>query len=377
MSSNDERFMRRALELSRRAPFTSPNPRVGAVVVRGGEVIGEGWHEGAGTPHAEVRALEGIDARGAVMYVTLEPCAHHGRTPPCAPHVVEAGIATVVAAVADPDRRVSGEGFDYLRSHGVQVIEGVLADDATRLNAAYFYHRSTGRPRLTLKLALSLDGRLAAPDGSARWISGEAARKRVHQHRMAADAILIGAGSVLADDPELTVRAIPSVRQPARVVVDARGRVSPDAKVFAHGAEVIVATTEAAPHDVQTAWKEAGAEVLVLPAAGEGVDLGALMKSLGGRGFVEVYCEGGAELATSLLADDIVEQLEFHYGPIVLGRGGPELGDVGVGSMVEALSFETVAVEELDGDVLVTLVKELRPAPKAPALPHSAEPWCR
>jgi diaminohydroxyphosphoribosylaminopyrimidine deaminase/5-amino-6-(5-phosphoribosylamino)uracil reductase len=377
VSRGDEHFMARALELARRPAFTSPNPKVGAVVVRAGEILGEGWHEGAGTPHAEIQALDGIDARGATLYINLEPCVHHGRTPPCAPELVSAGIARVIAAMEDPDERVRGGGFDYLRSHGIEVVSGVLADEARLLNAAYLHHKITGRPFVTLKLALSLDGRLAAPDRSARWITKEAARARVHTRRLEVDAVLIGAGSVIDDDPELTVRAVPAPRQPARVIVDSKGRVPPKRKVFAPGAQVIVATTAHSSHDVQTAWKEAGAEVVVLPAGTSGIELEALLADLGGRGFVEIYCEGGAELATSLLARDLVDRLEFHYGSIILGRGGPELGELGVRTMADALGFRTVQVETLDGDILVTLARDLRPAPKATALPHSAEPWSR
>lgn len=357
VSRSDERFMARALELARRAPFTSPNPRVGAVVVRDDEVIGEGWHEGAGTPHAEITALDGVDARGATLYCVLEPCVHHGRMPPCTPQLVSAGIARVVTAIEDPDERVRGAGFDYLSSHGIEVSNGLLADEARMLNLAYIHQRTTGRPLVTLKLALSLDGRLAAPNRSSRWITSEAARARVHAQRLEADAVLIGAGSVISDNPELTARAVSAPRQPARVIVDARGRVPPESNVFAPNAQVIVATTEESSHDVQTAWKEAGAEVVVLPASGGGVELDALVAHLGTRGFVEVYCEGGAELATSLLGSDLVDRLELHYGSIVLGRGGPEVGELGVSTMEDAVRFRTVEVEMLDGDVLATYMR--------------------
>lgn len=356
MATTDQEFMARALELARSEPFTAPNPRVGAVVVRDGRVIGEGFHRGAGTPHAEAVALDGVDAAEATLYVNLEPCSHHGRMPPCAPAIVAAGVTRVVAAIEDPDPKVAGAGFAHLRAGGVEVVTGVLADEARRLNAGFLKQRTTGRPVVTLKLALSLDGRLAAPDGSARWITGEQARARVHARRLEVDAIVTGSGTVLADDPELTVRAVPADRQPARVILDARGRVPAGAKVFASPGETIVVTTEASSHEAQLAWKEAGAEV-VLVGSGPvgGVDLGALLDLLGRRGWHELYFEAGATLAAALLRDGLVDRLELHYGAVLLGAGGPELGDVGVASLSSAPRFEVVRVETLGDDVIVEL----------------------
>ncbi|MGH2807694.1 MAG: bifunctional diaminohydroxyphosphoribosylaminopyrimidine deaminase/5-amino-6-(5-phosphoribosylamino)uracil reductase RibD, partial [Actinomycetota bacterium] len=204
---DDRFFMARAIELARIPLHTSPNPRVGAVVVRDGEVIGEGYHFGAGRPHAETEALRGVDdARGATVYVNLEPCMHRAETPPCAPALVEAGVARVVAALEDPDERVRGRGFEYLREHGVEVTGGVMAAEARALNAAFIHQRTTGRPLVTLKLALTIDGRLAASDGTSRWVTGPEARAVVHRRRAETDAILVGSGTVLADDPSLTAR---------------------------------------------------------------------------------------------------------------------------------------------------------------------------
>jgi diaminohydroxyphosphoribosylaminopyrimidine deaminase / 5-amino-6-(5-phosphoribosylamino)uracil reductase len=354
MGRGDEKHMRRALELARMAPYTNGNPRVGAVVVRDQAVVGEGFHLGSGHPHAETEALRGVEARGATMYVTLEPCNHQAGTPPCAPALVDAGLARVVVAIADPDVRVQGSGIDYLRGHGVEVEVGVLEDDARELNAAFIHHRTTGRPLVVLKLALTVDGRLAAADGSSQWITGEEARRRVHKARLDADGVLVGAGTVVADDPSLTVRAVEAPRQPHRVVVDSSGRVPPRANVFASEGNVVVATTATSPHEVQTAWKEAGAEVLVLPESDEGVDLAALVADLGGRGWLEVYCEGGAGLATSLLRDGLVDRLEVHYGPVVVGSG-PSLGDLGIASMAEAQRWTTTTVERAGDDVIVSL----------------------
>jgi diaminohydroxyphosphoribosylaminopyrimidine deaminase/5-amino-6-(5-phosphoribosylamino)uracil reductase len=354
MGRGDENHMRRALELARRAPYTNGNPRVGAVVVRRDAVVGEGFHLGSGHPHAETEALRGVDARGATMYVTLEPCNHQGGTPPCAPALVDSGLARVVVAIADPDERVRGSGIDHLRGHGIEVEIGVLEDDARELNAAFIHHRTTDRPLVVLKLALTLDGRLAAADGSSRWITGEEARRRVHEARLAADAVLVGAGTVVTDDPSLTVRAVDAARQPHRVVVDSSGRVAPTARVFASQGTVVLATIASSPHEVQTAWKEAGAEVLVLPESAEGVDLPALVANLGARGWLEVYCEGGAALATSLLRDGLVDRLELHYGPVIVGSG-PSLEDLGIATLTAAQRWSTAAVDRAGDDVIVSL----------------------
>lgn len=356
MSAEDERHMTRAIELARQPGYTSPNPRVGAVVVRAGAVVAEGAHEGAGAPHAEAAALEGTDARDATLYVTLEPCAHSGRTPPCAPSIVEAGIARVVAAMADPDERTRGRGFDYLRARGVEVTIGVLEDRARRLNRRWTHQRITKRPWVTLKLALSVDGRLAAPDGSSRWITGPGARADVHARRLEADAVMVGAGTVVADDPSLTARSAAAPRQSATIVVDARGRVAPHARLFAND-RVVIVTTDEAPPDVCLGWKNAGAEVLVVPGSSGGVDLAAMLDELGGGvgshdNLVEVYCEGGAALATSLLAGGLIDRLELWHGAVALGAPGPALGSLGVCSMADAARLSLVEVRRVDDDIL-------------------------
>lgn len=359
VASDDERFMERALDLARSHPFTSPNPRVGAVLVRGGVIVSEGAHEAAGRPHAEVIALADADARGATLYVGLEPCSHQGRTPPCVTEIVEAGVSRVVAAIEDPDPRVGGDGFAALEDAGIEVTRGVLEDEAGLLNAPYIHHRRTGRSFVNLKLALTLDGRMAAPDGSARWITGAETRLAVHRRRAEAGAVMVGSGTVLADDPQLTAREVEVPRQPLRVVLDARGRIIPPRRVFDDAAPTLIATTGNAPHEVQTAWKEAGAEVVVLSATDQGhVDLEELVTHLGARDVLEVYCEGGAELATALLKDDLVDRLEIHYGPVVVGRGGPDVGDLDVIAMKDAVRFRTVDVDRSGDDVVVTLMRE-------------------
>jgi diaminohydroxyphosphoribosylaminopyrimidine deaminase/5-amino-6-(5-phosphoribosylamino)uracil reductase len=355
--SNDGYFMRRALQLAARPPFTSPNPRVGAVLVRDGRILAEAVHEGPGTPHAEVLALEGRDGSGATLYVNLEPCVHHGRTPPCTPLLISSRVARVVVAHEDPDERVAGKGIEQLRAAGIDVKVGVLEDEARALNVAYVHQRRTGRSFVTVKLALSIDGRLAAPDGTSEWITGDKARREVHTRRRGVDAVMVGAGTVLADDPQLTVRVVPTTRQPARIVVDARGRMEPTAAVFGDG-EVVVATTDASAHERQVAWKEAGADVLVLSGADGEVDLKELLTRTGDRGWLEIYCEGGAKLATSLLRSDLVNRLEIHHGPLLLGEGGPSLGDLGVGTMAEAQRWRTLDSYRLGDDVIAIWERE-------------------
>lgn len=355
MGSSEQRFMERALELALSVPFTSPNPRVGAVLVKDGRIVGEGAHEGAGTPHAEAVALHAAgDTRGATLYVTLEPCTHVGRTPACAPALIEAGIAGAVVAMADPDPRVGGSGLELLRGAGIDVDVGFLEERAKAVNAPYVHQRRTGRAWLTLKLALTLDGRVAAADGSSRWITGEAARSYVHRRRVEADAVMVGSGTVVHDDPALTVRAHDAARQPAAIVVDPTGRVAADAALLGADRETMVATHEAVAHERRLAWKEAGAEVLVLPALGEGVDLGALLHELGRRGMLEVYCEGGAGLATALLRGDLVDRLELHHGAVLVGAGGPAIGDLGITSMGDASRWKLVSCEVFDDDVMTT-----------------------
>lgn len=352
MTQRDDRFMQRALDLAREPAFTSPNPRVGAVVVRDGRVVGEGAHRGPGTPHAEAGALADVDARGASLYVTLEPCVHRGLTPPCVPLVLAAGIARVVVSLSDPDQRVAGRGLAALREAGVEVETGVLERETRILLVPYLHHRSTGRSFLTLKLALSLDGRLAAGDGSARWISDPEARRLVHAHRVEADAVLVGAGTIAADDPALTARDSSAPRQPVRVIVDSSGRTSATARALTGAGPVLVATGDRAPHEIHTAWKEAGAEVLVLPAGEGGVSLPHLMEELGRRGFVETLCEGGATLASAALRAGVVGRIEVHRGPVLLGSNGIGLGDLGVGTMDDAARWELLD-HRAAGDTIV------------------------
>jgi diaminohydroxyphosphoribosylaminopyrimidine deaminase/5-amino-6-(5-phosphoribosylamino)uracil reductase len=343
-SSEQAHFMRRALELARNGlGLAAPNPMVGAVVVNGGRVVGEGWHDGPGTPHAEVVALKAAAdlARGATLYATLEPCSHHGRTPPCAPAVVEAGIANVVAGVRDPNPAVDGRGFDLLRRAGLSVVEGVLAEEGADLIAGFANHIRSGLPLVTLKMAASLDGKVAARDGSSRWITGEAAREDVHRLRASSGAIVVGAGTASADDPALTVR-LPGYRgrPPLRVLIDATGRTPPTGALFDRTAPTLVATTGACPAESRAAWEASGAEVLVIDEGrGEGqVALRPLLEALGKRDIQDVLLEGGPTVAWAAVEEGVVDVLVLYLAPkLIGGRDAPGvLGGDGVATIADA-----------------------------------------
>ncbi len=329
-TTDDARWMARALRLARRGLYTTdPNPRVGCVLVRDGRVVGEGWHERAGGPHAEVVALRqaGEAAHGATCYVTLEPCSHHGRTPPCADALVAAGVARVVAAMEDPNPRVRGRGLARLRAAGISVASGLMAGPARELNIGFVARMERGRPWLRLKSAASLDGRTAMASGESQWITGPAARRDVQRWRARASAVLTGVDTVLADDPALTVRpdelGVDPGRQPLRVVVDSRLRTPPDARLFRCPGPVLVATTAGADAERVRALEAAGAEVLALAADGQGrVSLPELFRALAAREVNEVHTEAGARLSGALLAAGLADEWLLYQAPTVLGDGG-------------------------------------------------------
>jgi diaminohydroxyphosphoribosylaminopyrimidine deaminase / 5-amino-6-(5-phosphoribosylamino)uracil reductase len=354
--------MRRAIELALGGlGLAAPNPMVGAVVVRDGRVVGEGWHEGPGTPHAEVNALHaaGELARGATMYVTLEPCSHHGRTPPCAPAVGEAGVARVVAAVGDPNPAVDGRGFAMLREAGIGVVQGVLADQGTQLIAGFAKHIRTGLPLVTLKMAASLDGKVAARDGSSRWITGEAARQDVHRLRAASGAILVGAGTAVSDDPSLTVR-LPGFRgrAPLRVLLDATGRTPPAGALFDGSGPTLVATTLTCPPGPRAGWERTGAEVLVLDEPGDSgrVPLDPLMHALGKRDIQDVLIEGGPTVAWAAVEEGVVDRFVLYLAPKLIGGRDATgiLGGEGIASISDAFPVRITGVERIADDVKVT-----------------------
>jgi len=319
-TADDHRFMARALELAERGLYgTTPNPRVGCVIVNGGEVVGEGWHEKAGLPHAEVNALAaaGSRSRGATAYVSLEPCVHQGRTAPCAEALVKAGVARVVAALQDPNPLVAGGGLARLRDQGVAVSCGLLEHEARELNIGFVSRMTRGRPWVRLKVAASLDGRTALNNGRSQWITSEAARRDGHHWRARACAILTGAGTVRDDDPRLTVREVETSRQPLRVVVDSKLETPSTAKIL-EGGGVLVAAAQEDKAKI-AALRARGAEVLVMPNSAGKVELGELFRELARREMNEVHVEAGSRLNGSLLQEGQVDEFLIYLAPSIIG----------------------------------------------------------
>jgi diaminohydroxyphosphoribosylaminopyrimidine deaminase/5-amino-6-(5-phosphoribosylamino)uracil reductase len=321
-SAADHGFMARALQLAQRGLFTTtPNPRVGCVLVRDGRIVGEGWHEKAGMPHAEAAALTAIvgaggTAKGATAYVTLEPCSHFGRTPPCVDALIEAGVVRVVAAMPDPNPLVAGQGLAKLAAAGIAVASGLLAAEAHELNIGFVSRMTRGRPWLRLKVAASLDGKTALNNGVSQWITGPAARRDAHIWRARSCAVLTGIGTVKDDNPRLTVREVPTTRQPLRVVIDSRLETPLDAAVL-EGGNVLIAAAQ--DNDRAADLRARGAEIVILPNAQGKVELADLLQELGRRGINEVLAEAGTRLNGSLLREGCVDELLIYQAPILLG----------------------------------------------------------
>lgn len=362
MGREDAAFMRRALGLGRKGlGRTSPNPPVGAVVVAGGEIVGRGFHRRAGSPHAEVEALAeaGPRARGATLYVTLDPCNHQGRTPPCSDAILAAGVRRVVIGTADPNPHVAGGGARRLAAAGVAVESGVEAGACAELIAGFATWARTGRPLVALKLAATLDGRIATATGASRWITGEPARRFAHRLRDEYDAVMVGAGTVIADDPALTCRR-PGGRDPLRVIVDGRLRVPLAAQVLTKSAApgTLVATTMRSGKKLDALHRRA-ASILTLPGRRGELELGGLLARLGERGLRSVLLEGGAKLAAAALREGVVDRLFVFLAPKLIGGDGvPMLGPLGVRSMAEARAVRVLGVRRLGSDLLISAVPE-------------------
>lgn len=331
-TSNDLGHMAHALRLAARGlGNTWPNPAVGCVIVKDGLVVGRGWTQPGGRPHAEVRALAqaGDQAAGATAYVTLEPCAHHGQTAPCAEALIAARVARVVTALTDPDPRVSGKGHAMLRAAGIVVTEGVLTDQATRMNAGFLKRVTQGLPFLTLKLAATLDGRIATASGESRWITGPQARSKVHAMRLAHDAVMVGSGTALADDPDLTVRDMGAAHQPVRILVDRALRHAPDSRLgrTAKDHPVWVLHGSTAPQPARQTWQDTGAILIDVPERDGQLDLVAALRSLAEKGLTRILSEGGSTLAAALIRAGLVDELALFSGGLLIGaEGHPALG---------------------------------------------------
>ncbi|MDZ4866796.1 MAG: bifunctional diaminohydroxyphosphoribosylaminopyrimidine deaminase/5-amino-6-(5-phosphoribosylamino)uracil reductase RibD [Alphaproteobacteria bacterium] len=350
-----------ALNLARRGlGRVWPNPAVGCVIVKDGNIVGRGWTQDGGRPHAETEALRraGAAARGATAYVTLEPCAHHGKTPPCAEALIAAGIRGVVSALEDPDPRVAGKGHAMLRAANITVDVGARANEAREVNAGFLSRITKDRPMVALKLATTLDGKIALPDGTSRWITGERARAHVHLLRAQFDAVMIGVGTAVADDPELTSR-LPGMNagRIVRIVVDTNARLSPTSKLAntAHKQPVWILT---APNTKAPATLGAKAvEVLHVPAAENGIDLSAALKTLAQRGITRIFVEGGATLAASLVKADLVDNLLWYRAPAIMGEGISALGSLSLGELASLPRFRREETIRLGEDVLETYAR--------------------
>lgn len=356
---NDTRFIRRALTLARRGRGkTSPNPLVGAVVVKNGRIVGEGYHRKAGGPHAEVIALEraGGKAAGATLYISLEPCCHTGKkTPPCTGTIIASGVSRVVVAMEDPNPKVSGKGIRQLEDAGIDVSVGTLGSEAQKLNEVFRKYITTGTPFVRLKIAQTLDGKIATASGESQWITGEASRKHGHRLRSWSDAILVGVETVIHDDPLLTVRSVKG-KSPLRIVVDSTLRTPVSARVVNENPEyTIIASTSAAPAEKLQSLRERGVEVLVVEDENGRASLSALMKALGERGVTSVLIEGGAEIAASALKSRIVDKAFFFIAPRIMG-GKDSLTAIGgksPASLSGAVGLVDVTVRRLGEDLLV------------------------
>ncbi len=357
-------YMEQALSLARLAlGQVSPNPAVGAVVVKGGAVIGQGFTQPPGSPHAEVMALNqaGKEARGATMYVTLEPCAHYGRTPPCTQAIKEAGIIEVHLAMLDPNPLVSGRGKEELEKEGIRVYLGEYEAEAKRLNEAYTKFITTGKPFLIAKFAMSLDGKIATRSGDSKWITGVEARQYVHSLRYTADAIMAGVNTVLIDDPQLTCRCCggrggTAKRQPLRVIVDGKGRTPLSARIFHEPGKTLVAFGRRATPEEKEAFKQAGAELLELSSKEGLVDLNTLMEELGRRGITSVLAEGGGTLLGSLFDSGLVDKVIAFIAPIIIGGEKAKMAVAGEGveKLADSIKLKDVSLEKIGDDFVIT-----------------------
>lgn len=360
MNATDSQWMAQALRLAERGLYTtSPNPRVGCVLVHHGKVVGEGWHERAGEPHAEVHALHaaGAEARGATAYVTLEPCSHHGRTPPCADALIAAGVRRVVVATQDPNPLVAGQGISKLRKADIEVECGLMEGTARDLNIGFFSRMTRATPWVRSKIAASLDGRTALANGTSKWITGEAARRDVQHWRARSCVVLTGIGTVLADDPQLNVREIETGRQPLRVVVDSELRTSLNARILADGLLIYTASEDA---DKRAALQACRAEVVVLAAGGQ-VNLPAVLSDLAQRGINEVLVEAGRTLNGALLKAGVVDELVLYLAPQLLGDAARGLADLGELTQLQqrvALQWQDVRQVGSDLRIVARISKE-------------------
>ena len=358
---DDQKFMQMALDLAIKGEgFTSPNPMVGAVVVKNGKLVGGGYHEVVGGAHAEVNAIDaaGKLASGATLYVTLEPCNHTGRTPPCTQKILDAGISRVVVAMPDPNENVAGGGLKYLAQHGLQVTTGVCEEQARKQNEAFIKYITTGRPFVTAKCAATLDGRIATRTGDSKWVTGEASRRYVHRLRHAVDAIMVGINTVRKDDPSLTTRLDDGKgKDPVRIILDTHLSIAPSARVLqqASDAETILVAGKGLADSKKTVFEKAGIRVIEAPLTHNQIDMAALMGPLGAMENSSLLIEGGSQVMASAFRAGIIDKVQFFYAPKILGGddGIPICSGPGAELMRESIALEDITVQRFDDDVLI------------------------
>jgi diaminohydroxyphosphoribosylaminopyrimidine deaminase/5-amino-6-(5-phosphoribosylamino)uracil reductase len=357
---DDLTYMRRAIGLAKKgAGWVNPNPMVGAVLVKDGQIIGEGFHEYFGGNHAEVNALQDVlpeMASGATLYVTLEPCSHKGKTPPCVNLIVEKNIARVVIGMADPNPLVNGKGIAFLQSAGISVETGVMEPVVRQMNEVFIKYIVTGHPFVLLKSAMTLDGKIATVTNASRWITGEASRKMVHHIRQNLSAVMIGVDTVLFDDPLLNIRMKGTWKNPLKVIADTHGRISPEAKVLTNDPQLtIIATTNQADPQKMKAIERMGAQVLICPLKDQRVDLGFVMKTLGLMGIDSVMIEGGSTLAFSALHEGIVDKVTCFIAPKIIGgtNAPTAVGGAGIEMMENAIALKDLRVKKVGDDLMV------------------------
>ncbi len=357
----DEYYMHGALSLALRGTGkVSPNPLVGCVVVKDGSVISRGWHRSVGLPHAEAMALEGGENfQGATLYVNLEPCSHRGKTPPCAPLIAERGITRVVAGMVDPDPRVQGRGLNLLRESGVDVETGVLEPECRWLNRGFLRKNTLGRPWVTVKGALSLDGGMALESGESKWITGPSARSMGHLLRAESDAILIGAGTAARDDPELTVRSTWG-RSPLRVLLDSQFSLPESAKMYGRG--TLVVTDGSEDEEKRASARRAGMELLAAPGERGGLSLSVLLSALADRGISTLLVEGGPKVIASFFREKLVDSVSLFVSPRIMGGNLPFSGDLSFSAMEETIMLKNTSVKEIGRDFLIEGVPACSPA---------------
>jgi diaminohydroxyphosphoribosylaminopyrimidine deaminase / 5-amino-6-(5-phosphoribosylamino)uracil reductase len=356
--NNDEYYMQLALKLARKGKgYVSPNPLVGAVIVKNGRIIGQGYHKQYGGPHAEINAIKNAseDIAGATLYVTLEPCCHTGKTPPCVESIVENKFRKVVVGAIDANPLVSRKGLDYLQNRGIEVKTGILEDECRRLNEVFFHYMETGMPFVTVKYAETFDGRIATANGQSQWISSPASLKFAHKLRARHDAVLVGAQTVIKDDPELTVRHIRG-RNPLRVVVDSSLKIPLQAKILQNtsGAKTLIATTKTADDPKLQRLADFGVEIIPTDADSRGkVDLKILFRILAARGISSVLVEGGAQVITSILKNDLASRLVTIIAPKIIGKGIEAIGDLDIIDLKYAKKLSFQKIKRIGPDIVI------------------------